>query len=221
MDAGGPLILGLENDIAVRHILRHRIGRNLSGAGLGKHQLDFGQFFHGGLDLSLHSERLFEVDRGNAGRGEGNILLVELRDELAAQQSERRHRGEKEGQSAEDERPRPCDRLVEQRQIALLALADQPHFLLGDPAANEQRHHGRHEGQRQDEGRDQREHDRDCHRRERLALDAGEHEQRRKGKQDDCLPENGRLYHFLSGAHGLLKPLAKGEQPALMFLPVR
>src|SRR3546814_1803311 len=86
---------------------------------------------------------------------------------------------QEKGEASEDERPRPCDRLIEQWQVAILALADEPHFLLGHMAADQEGNQRRNKGDREDEGGNERQHDGDRHRREGLAFDAGEHEQGR------------------------------------------
>src|SRR3546814_2835895 len=91
------------------------------------------------LDVALHRKRLFEADRRHARRGERHILLIELRNEFRAKQAERRDGEEEESKAAGDERPGLGNRLVEQRQIALLQVADCPDFLLGNLAADHQR----------------------------------------------------------------------------------
>src|SRR3546814_20511544 len=107
---------------AVRNVWRHRIGGDLGGTRLGEHQLHFGEFLDCLLDLALHYQGLFQTDGRHAGRGEREVLLIELRNELRAEQSEYRNRRQDKGEASEDERPRPCDRLLEQWQVAILAL---------------------------------------------------------------------------------------------------
>src|SRR3546814_20191336 len=75
-----------------------------------------------------------------------------LRNELRAEQSEYRNRRQEKGEASEDERPRPCDRLIEQWQVAILALADEPHFLLGHMAEDQEGNQRRNKGDREDEG---------------------------------------------------------------------
>src|SRR3546814_9257492 len=84
-------------------------------------------------------------------------------------------------------------RLIEQWQVAILALADEPHFLLGHMAADQEGNQRRNKGDREDEGGNERQHDGDRHRREGLAFDAGEHEQGREGEEDDRLTEHRRF----------------------------
>src|SRR3546814_6079892 len=77
---------------AVRNVWRHRIGGDLGGTRLGEHQLHFGEFLDCLLDLALHYQGLFQTDGRHAGRGEREVLLIELRNELRAEQSEYRNR---------------------------------------------------------------------------------------------------------------------------------
>src|SRR3546814_6868416 len=130
------------------------IGGDLGGARLGEHQFHFGKLFDRLLDLALHRQRLFEADRGHACRGERQILLIELGDELRAEQAKRRYRREEKRETTQDEWPRPSERLVEQRQITILALADQPHLLPGDTTANEECHQRGSQRERENEGGD-------------------------------------------------------------------
>ena len=182
IDTCRPLILGFQDHETVGDVRRHRVGRHLGRTRLRKHQLDFGQARDRRLDVALHDQRLFEAHRRHARRGKRHILLVELRNEFRAEQSERRDRKDEEGKAAGDESPRLGERLVEQGQVALLRLADRPDFLLGNLAANHQRDKRRNQGDRENEGRNEREHDGDGHRREGLPLDARKHQQRREGQ---------------------------------------
>src|SRR3546814_5912138 len=91
---------------AVRNVWRHRIGGDLGGTRLGEHQLHFGEFLDCLLDLALHYQGLFQTDGRHAGRGEREVLLIELRNELRAEQSEYRNRRQEKGEASEDERPR-------------------------------------------------------------------------------------------------------------------
>src|SRR3546814_4031077 len=56
LDARRPLNLRLQDNEAVRNVWRHRIGGDLGGTRLGEHQLQFGEFLDGLLDLELRSE---------------------------------------------------------------------------------------------------------------------------------------------------------------------
>src|SRR3546814_2345755 len=69
------------------------------------------------LDLALHRQRLIDAHRRYACRGNGQVLLVKLRNEFRTEQSKDRERHQKECQAPGDERHRPAQRLVEQRQV--------------------------------------------------------------------------------------------------------
>src|SRR3546814_19547694 len=112
---------------AVRNVWRHRIGGDLGGTRLGEHQLHFGEFLDCLLDLALHYQGLFQTDGRHAGRGEREVLLIELRNELRAEQSEYRNRRQEKGEDSEDERPRTCERLIEQWKGRISGLTDDTH----------------------------------------------------------------------------------------------
>ena len=76
-----PLGARLKNNKRVRDARRHRVGRQVGGAGFRKNQLDLVQLGHGALDLKLHPGGLLDAGAGNAHRVHGNIALVKLRDE--------------------------------------------------------------------------------------------------------------------------------------------
>ncbi len=65
--------------------------------------------------------------------------------------------------------------------------------MLVHASGHEDRDHRRHEGEREDEGGGERDDDGQRHRLERLALDAGESQQRNVDERDDALPVDGRL----------------------------
>ena len=112
------------------------------------------------------------------------------------------------------------ENLFEQRLVAPLDPADGADILLRHLAADQHRDHRGDEGQRQDEGADEREHDGDRHRREHLALDPAEGEQRREDEQDDRLAVDGRPDHFLRRLEHLVQPLGQVQQAAFVMLPL-
>src|SRR3546814_4964199 len=72
--------------------------------------------------------------------------------------------------------------------VALLQPRDDAAVLLLDLLRQPDRDHRRHEGEREDEGEGERDDDGERHRHERLALHAGQRQQRHIDKDDDRLP---------------------------------
>src|SRR3546814_19111612 len=62
--------------------------------------------------------------------------------------------------------------------------------------------------------------DRQRHRREGLAFDASEREQRHIDEDDDRLPENGRADHFAGGMRYDRQPVDECEREAVMMVPL-
>src|SRR3546814_20087955 len=62
--------------------------------------------------------------------------------------------------------------------------------------------------------------DRQRHRREGLAFDASEREQRHIDEDDDRLPEHGRADHFAGGMRYDRQPFVECERAAVMMLPL-
>ncbi len=165
----------------------------------------------------MSSDWSSEVE-GTRSRLDRCIALVELRDELLTQRHEQQAREDECADAGHDPFPRGGENLLEQRLVASLDPADGADIFLRHLAVDQHGNQRGHEGQRQDEGADEREDDGDRHRREHLALDTAEGEQRREHEQDDGLAVDRRLDHFLRRLEHLVQPLGQIEQAAFVML---
>ena len=137
--------------------------------------------------MLLHSDRLRQAGAGNAQRKERKVAFIQARHKLAAKPGTE--------QAAQDHcngHARENDRLVahsalQQRRISILHFAHQRIFRFGDLIVDQQRHRCRDEGDRQDHGADQGDHNRKRHRMKHLSFDPGQHEDRQIDNHDDQL----------------------------------
>lgn len=135
---------------------------------------------------------------GRKGHLHGEVPLVERRDELGAQTREEQQAPD-EGRHGHADR-RPAE-LQADTQTPLVD-AVQPYeeavgkrrFGLDAPLEEERRHH-RHVGQREEQHSDNTEYQRLGHRREVLALDARQRQDREEDDQDDDHGEGCRAHH--------------------------
>jgi len=215
----GPLLARLQDDVGIGRVRRHRIARDLGRAGARENQFYLWEGLELVLHLSLHGERAFERGRRYPQRLNRDVPLVELGRELAAEKGKHQSCYGKQPGTRSDHRPWACDGTAQGRAIAFLRDPDRLDLLLGQLAIEEHRDHRRDKGQRQHEGGGERQHDRDGHGRERLALDTSEGEKRRINQEDDRLAVDGRPDHLLCRQPRLGQPLAEAEQSAFVVLP--
>ena len=143
-----------------------------------------------------------------------DIAFVKTRHELAAHA-----RGKQSTEHHGDHRDSQYQRLVEHRKpehrlIAALGPKHQAAFLFADLVADQQRHGGGNERDRQDHGAQQGGDHGERHRVEHLSLHAGEREDRQVHHHDDELAEQQRSTRFPGGRKHLVKALVAGQGPA-------
>src|SRR3546814_3450006 len=114
--------------------------------------------------------------------------------------------------------PRPPSSTRTDTLFPYTTLFRSPDFLFCNPTTNQNCNKRRNKRDRQNECRDQGQHDGDRHGRECLAFDPCEHKERGKSKENDHLTKYSRLNHFLCGTHCLFQALSKEQQPAFMLL---
>ena len=203
----GPFRLRLQHDEVVGDVGRHRVGGDLGRAELSENPVHLRELLDGLLQLRLHLDRLRQAGAGNSQGMQSDIAFVKTRHELAAHAGGQQ-RGERHGDNRDGQDERLVEHgQIEHRRVAALGPPHQAVFLFADLVADQQRHGGRNEGDRQDHGAQQGGHHGECHRVEHLALHAGEREDRQVHHHDDELAEQQRLACFPSGREHFVKAL--------------
>ncbi|OIQ74920.1 hypothetical protein GALL_434200 [mine drainage metagenome] len=143
--------------------------------------------------MLLHRLRLLQSGRWDLQRAKGDVLLIKGRDELLAEGGEDDAAEHEDAESRADERPRPGHRAAEQRHVARLQPLDDAHFLFGDLSPHQKSDHRRDEGQGQDEGGAEGEHDGDRHRAPERGARQRNHRQDsgERGQHDRAGPPDG------------------------------
>jgi len=202
----GPLRARLQHDHAVGDVGRHRVDGRFGGAGAREHRFHFRLFGQRFFQRQLHRQRLLQR-RGRHAQGlHRHVAFVQGGHELAAQQRERtdahHHHHHRTGQHRARMRDCTTDHRLDARtqhadQFRLvLAVASMCIAVLHRGLAHQQCGHCRHEGEGEDEGADQGQHEGGRHRVERLALHTFQGEDRREHQQDDQLAEGRRPRHL-------------------------
>ena len=81
----GPVTTIFEHDEGIGHRRRHGVSGDLRGTDLGDHFRHLGKRFECVFKLALHADRLSQTGTGNAQGVQGDVALVQVRDELGAQ----------------------------------------------------------------------------------------------------------------------------------------
>ena len=101
-----PFFERLEEDVGVRDVDAHRVGRDFRGADAREGVGDVREFLHEHLfGALLHGDGGVEPDAGGADHVRCERAFVELRDELRAEPAEDEQGQGKQGDRASDEKP--------------------------------------------------------------------------------------------------------------------
>ncbi len=144
-----PFFLGLEHHIAVRNIRRHRVSRDLGGAGSGKCTLDLRDLLGNCLfQPLLHIHGLGEAGPWNAQSLKRKITLAKARNELATHSHHQQGRQQHASDGATEYQCAVTHDPVEHGRIAIARCAHQAVVLLLHLTSDKKRNSSGHEGDR-------------------------------------------------------------------------
>ena len=214
-----PLVARLEHDVAVGNIRRHGVRRDLGRSRAGEDARDFLVVTHQlAFQLLLHGQRLGQAGAGDAQGLDGDVALVQAGHEFAAHargQQARQHDGHRRARQHDG---RVAHHLVQQRRIPALGGAHDGVFLLRYLVADKQRHGGGDEGDRQQHGAQQGNHDRQGHRRKHAAFHARQREDGQVHDHDDQLAIQQGPARFLRCRKHFMKTFLQGQRPPEFLL---
>ncbi len=189
---GLPLVVRMQRHRALDVRRRERIGAVVIAPDLGDDVLDLGKLQRRRAQRVGHPARLVEREPRRQGDLQPDRPFVEVRQEVAPDRSTQDHHAGQGRHRQADHRARLAHQPGQQRLVA----RHQPvqHRVLehlGRLAIGPVRQ-ARNQQQRHQQGTEQREADRERHRREQFVLDALESEQRQVGDDDDQHAEEDR-----------------------------
>ena len=196
---GRPLIARLERDDRCRLVLRLGVGRRLASTQARNRRLHTRHLHHEPHRLHLHPDRLLQRDIRNAIDTGHHRALLHLGNEGGAQKGHQRQRARQSDHRHGNRQGRTTDRTIQQKQIGLFELADQPGVVIIngmagfgrlDPQQIPRQH--RRERERQHQREKERDRNREGERRKHLALHALKGHQRQKDQNDHTHPEDHR-----------------------------
>ncbi len=148
----------------------------------------------------------------------GNVLLIELRDELLTEPGEQGGRDSKQQNGAKNHGEWELQSASEHRPVDGLERPDKDVLLFLHPARDQDRDQGRHEGNRQNESRHKRNDHRERHGLEHLALNTRECQERGVDQDNDRLTIDGWLDHLLGRLNDGAEALAQTQLAAKFVL---
>jgi hypothetical protein len=168
-----PLVTRFEHEVGVGDVGIHGIGGDLGGADAGEDFLHLGEVAaDDGLALLLQLKRGGQTGAAAADELEGEVALVELRDELGAEACEDPERGAEHHEHGQHDERLETQAEVQQRRVEALGEGDEPVvFLLNLATEQIGAQHG-HQGDGEHERTTEREHDDERHGLEHLPFDA-------------------------------------------------
>ncbi|OQC39631.1 MAG: hypothetical protein BWX64_01605 [Acidobacteria bacterium ADurb.Bin051] len=206
-----------EHEIGVGDLHPHRVGGDLGPAGARDDGLDLvgeplaQQPFGGERDLV----RLRQRDRRETPDLHGDRPLVELRDELRAEEGDERERGDEDRDRDHGRQPPPAERPVEQRHVEPLGEPEEPRLALRRLPHQQAREH-RHQGERRHQRGREREDHRERHRPEHLPLHPAQREDRQVDEDDDADRDDHRAGDLVGRRADLLQVRDAGLPPPLV-----
>src|SRR5581483_10419606 len=192
-----PFVQWPERDHRVAFVRLLGIVPQLRTSDFRHNHRDLGELHDRPLHLLLDFDRFLErgARQPDGLRREG--AFVEDRDKLAAEKRHQQKAGAEERHGAKQHGSPSPQRPLQGGEIDAFGPADQKRVVLAPPLER-QGAQDRRQGQRQDQGHEQRDHDRVGQRLEHFAFHPLQREEREEHDDDDQHPEDHRLADFLA-----------------------